>query len=316
MRVSPLPLLPPLEEIPWHPDTKISWQVTGSFSPNWGKMNDCLHSTSVDPIALEIYTRSEEDLRRYAKIHFHHRKKKRRCGIVTVPNPADVVELTSAVKTVDPDVIVWRGNQDLSFRVQNVIKVLRALLYEFFFEWIRLWKSSKVHEWISLPLLRRISSQFLIEIPFVILLEGSHDVRAWGCLTRLIGNQDPSVHSQRMRPLQFSFENLDLFSAISDRATYENQLDRSSWFRKDILKLRTSSFLVLQRENTSSLATVKIIVQELRDHLYLPSWEEFAEGTGKKVRSPFGEKWIRRMTYTFHAELMRSWHWRRNSYVW
>ena len=62
----------------------------------------------------------------------------------------------------------------------------------------------------------------------------------------------------------------------------------------------------LPRENASSLAAVKIIDQELRDHLYLPSWEEFAERTGKKTRRSFGVKWIRRMAYTFHAELMRS----------
>ena len=108
----------------------------------------------------------------------------------------------------------------------------------------------------------------------------SHDANTWGCLARLIG-AEPSAHSQVTASLQFSQGGLGLTSAARGcwAAHWASWTDCFAMINKRHPEVGHNILENLSRESVPCLTSFKRIDGQLRRHMELPTWEEFAEGT-------------------------------------
>ena len=243
----------------------------------------------------------QEELWRHAKIQVHHGKTKmwNRSGTT----PTGVEELTASARVLDPDAVVWRGNQGLPTHAQG-FKVLGVPIGHPDFVVDCLARKTSEHELLfeRIPAMEDLQSAWLVLLfcatsranfwlrsvrpELVHQFAASHDANTWGCLARLIGVQVPSAHSQVVASLQFSLGGLGLTSATrgcraAHWASWTDSLAMNQKRHPEVAHIIVAN---LTLDTVPSLVVVNRIDQELRVCLDVPSWEEFAEGTREWTR--------------------------------
>ena len=246
--------------------------------------------------AGDVHKILQEELWRHAKIQVHHGKTKmwNRSGTT----PTGVEELTASARVVDPDAVVWRGDQGLPTHAQG-FKVLGVPIGHPDFVVDFLARKTNEHELLfeRIPAMEDLQSAWLVLLfcaapranfwlrsvrpELVHQFAASHDANTWGCLARLIGVQGPSAHSQVVASLLFSLGGLGLTSATRGcrAAHWASWTDSLAVIQRRHPEVARTIVANLPLDTVPSLAVVNSIDQELRVHLDLPSWEDFAEGT-------------------------------------